>query len=195
MLLAADAISPGLEIRVLSAHKQAYFWIDECLKPKLTKAARIRIYYCGTAGENTAAIEDDNRWLHELYPIDEILARDLAIPTDNITFVKSAPGSTSIYEVIAEDGEGRVLLHEVFNPKFVIRPMFDEFPEYANVRVSTGWLLARVDGIVVADERVVTDTERFWNNYQSSTLPKIRDYILRLYEGKPRAECAPHSGV
>jgi hypothetical protein len=193
-LLAAEASLPDLKIQVLSAHKQAYTWIDEVLKPRLAKAERIRIFFSGTTGGNTL-IEDENRWLHELYPIDEILSRDLGIPVENVTFVRAAADANAIYEIVGEDKDGHVFLRETFEPKFVVRPMFNAFPEYANVRVGTGWLSASIDGAVIVDERIETDMERFWNNYQSSTLPKIRDYILKLYDGQPSPKFAPHFGV
>lgn len=71
---------------------------------------------------------------------------------------------------------------------------FDQFPQYEKVRVTTGRLTASVAGRTVVDERIVTDPERFWDHYQSKTLPAMYDYVMALHEGKPRAEDAPHFG-
>jgi len=195
-LIQDSGVEPGnCIIRVLSAHKQAYCWIDEFLKPRMRQASRIRIVFREVAGEAHTVIESAQRWLHELYPIDDVLSRDLGIPLDNITFHKSGPGPGPTYELFADDATGQTILHETFEPKFVMRPMFDAFPEYATVRVGTGWLQASIDGSVIADERIETDPEKFWNSYQTGTLPKIRDYILQLYDGNPKAEYAPHFGI
>jgi hypothetical protein len=195
LVLARETDPNMLTIHVIAAHKQAYCWIDEILKPRLKHAAQIRIKYREIVSETSGTIESSHRWLHELYPIDEVLSRDLGIPIDRISFDKSNSDEVPTYEVSAEDSSGQPILHESFEPRFVIRTMFDSIPDYARVRVSTGWLHAAVDRTVVADEQIETDPERFWNCYQSSALPRIREYILRLYDGKPGAECAPHFGT
>ena len=194
LVLELGADPAALKIQVVAAHKQAYCWIDEILKLRLKDANRIRIQYREIVPESSPAIESPYRWLHELYPIDEVLSRDLEIPLDRITFEKTNLLHAATYEVFAEDSSGQPILQESFEPRFAMRTMFESFPEYAKVRVSTGWLHAVVDGIVVADEQVETDPERFWNIYQSKTLPRIHEYIRQLYEGEPLPECAPHFG-
>jgi hypothetical protein len=192
LVLDLGANPAALTIHVIAAHKQAYCWMDEILKPRLKDANRIRIQFREIAPEASPVIESAHRWLHELYPIDEVLARDLGIPLDQISFQKTNDVQAATYEVSAEDASGRTILQESFEPRFAMRTMFDSFPDYAKVRVSTGWLHAVVDGTVVADEQIETDPERFWNVYQSVTLPRIHEYILNLYGGKPLPECAPH---
>jgi hypothetical protein len=182
----------ALNIRVLASHKQAYCWIDEILKPRLNQAHRIRIQYREIVSEAYPVIESPHRWMHELYPIDELLSRDLGIPLDRITLEKANSVRSATYVVYAEDVSGKIIFQESFEPRFAMRSMFDLFPDYASVRVNTGWIYSVVDGVVVADEQVATDPERFWNIYQSETLPRIHEYLLRLYEGKPLPECAPH---
>jgi len=181
-----------LQVQVHAAHKQAFCWIDELLKPQLKNADRIRIRYQEIAPNGDFVIESPNRWLQELYPIDEVLSRDLGISVDHILFEKGNSDQPATYEVMATDRSGFLILQETFEPRFAMRPMFDSFPDYARVRVNTGWLHATVDGVVASDERIETDPERFWNLYQSQTLPKIREYLMRLYDGNPIPECAPH---
>jgi hypothetical protein len=192
LVLELGADPAATNIHVFAAHKQAYCWMDEILKPRLKDASRVRIQYREIVREESPAIESPHRWLHELYPIDEVLSRDLGIPLDRITFHKTNSVHAATYEVSAEDISGRTILRESFEPGFTMRTMFDSFPDYAKVRVNTGWLHAVVDGVVVANERVETDPERFWNVYQSKTLPRIQEYIRQLYDGTPLPECAPH---
>ena len=44
------------------------------------------------------------------------------------------------------------------------------------------------------DERIETDPERFWDRFQSKTLPALYDHVMALGGGKPRAEDAPFFG-
>jgi hypothetical protein len=62
------------------------------------------------------------------------------------------------------------------------------------VRVTTGWLKATVGGKPAADERIATDPERFWDRFQSRTLPALYDHVMKLSNGKPRPEDAPFFG-
>ena len=73
-------------------------------------------------------------------------------------------------------------------------PFFDRFPDYEHVRVTTGWIKADVAGGPVVDERIATDPERFWDHFQSKTLPALYDHVMALGKGKPRAEDAPFFG-
>jgi len=133
------------------------------------------------------------RWLLELYPIDEMLAKELNVDLKKIRFEMRPIGSPA-YEVIATAAGGAELLRRTFDPKFVERAFFDRFPDYEHVRVTTGWIKADVAGRVVADERIATDPERFWDHFQSKTLPALYDHVMALGKGKPRAEDAPFFG-
>jgi hypothetical protein len=186
-----EKIIPGSSIRILCAHKQGFSWIDEEIKPLLEGARQIRIRFRELVSRINS-LDTADRWLHELYPIDEILARDLGLPIENISFERVQPDAAHIYELIAEDASGNIVLQATFDPVSVIRPLFDIFPNYANALVATGWLKASINGAVAIDERVKTDYERFWDEYQSNALPKIRDYILALHSGKPDPHNAPH---
>ena len=192
-LLGRGADPENTEVRVLSAYKQGYSWINDILKPQLGNASEIKIYFRELEPEGWQTIESPIRWLQELFPVDEVLARDLDIPLENITFEKTTAGP--IYRVEAEDSEGRRFLNESFDPQFVFRPMFDKFPQYEQVRVTTGWVHARIDGLTLLDERVKTDPERFWDEFQQRVFGQIHDYVLELYEGKPRARWAPYFGA
>jgi hypothetical protein len=76
----------------------------------------------------------------------------------------------------------------------VERPFFDRFPDYEHVRVTTGWIKASVSGKSAIDERIATDPERFWDRFQSRTLPALYDHVMALGNGKPRPEDAPFFG-
>jgi hypothetical protein len=197
-LVRAGAADAGTTVRVLSAYKQGFSWLQEVVGAALggQPVDRLVIRYAeiGPPPEwKQQAMFAPTRWLLEAFPIDEVLARDLGIPLERIAFEKRPIGSPA-YEVVATAADGRVLLRETFEPKLVVRPYFDRFPDYEKVRVTTGWITAVQAGRTLADQRIVTDVERFWDHFQAKTLPAIYDYVMALTEGKPRASKAPHFG-
>jgi hypothetical protein len=189
---------PSSSVTVLCAYKQGYSWLYDVVRPALTgkpvDRIRIRFAEAGPPPEwKQQAMFIPTRWLHEIFPIDEVLARDLRIDLKQITFEKTPVGSPT-YEVTATARDGAILYSGAFEPTSVVRPYFDRFPDYEKVRVTTGWLTASVAGVVTVNQRIETDPERFWDLFQARTLPAIYDYVMQLTRGKPRPEDAPHFG-
>ena len=197
-LLSAGADPEATRVRVLSAYKQGYSWLYDAVRPELegksVRDIQIRFAEVGAPEEwPQQAMYTPTRWLLEIFPIDEVLARDLGLDLEQIAFAKMPPDAPA-YEVIATGTDGAEILRETFEPRWVLRSYFDRFPDYEKVRVTTGWIRAEVDGAEVIDERIVTDLERFWDHFQGNTLMRIYDYVMRIGEGKPRAADAPHFG-
>jgi Zinc carboxypeptidase len=196
-LIRAGADERATAVTVLSAYKQGYSWLYDVVRPELAGKAidRITIKFAEIgppAGWKQQGMFAPTRWLLELYPIDEILAAELKIDVGKIQFEKTPIGSPA-YEVIAT-AAGTELLRRTFEPTIVERPFFDRFPDYERVRVTTGWIKAEVAGRTAIDERIATDPERFWDRFQSKTLPALYDHVMALGKGKPRAEDAPFFG-
>ena len=176
-------------VEVRSAFKQGYYWLHEGVRPRLEGADIGEILIRFRRNDPPAewpqqAIHTPLRWLHEIFPIDEVLARDLVIELDQVRFEQVPEGPT--YEVVVTDSGGDVILTETFDPKWVLRPYVDRFRDYEQVRVTTGWIEARAGDRTLADERIVTDPEAFWDYYQGTTLPAIYDYVMDRHEGIPR---------
>ncbi len=199
-LVAAGADPEGTQVRVLSAFKQGYSWLHDVVRPRLEGVdvgeVRIRFRRNVPPPEWTQqAMHTPVRWLHEIYPIDEVLARDLDIDLDRIVFEQVTEGPT--YEVEVTAPSGAVLLEDVFEPKWVIRPYFDRFRDYEQVRVATGWMSASSGGRQLVDERIRTDPEAFWDYFQADVLPALYDHVMELHEGLPEGgdEDAPYFGA
>lgn len=197
-LIEAGVAEGGTSVNVLSAYKQGYSWLHDVVRPALVGKAveqiTIRFAEIGPPPEwPHQAMYTPTRWLLELRPIDEVLARELRLDLKQIRFQKMPIGSPT-YEVIVTGKDGGEILRQTFEPKFVLRSYFDLFPNYEKVRVTTGWITATVAGKRVVDQRIITDVERFWDHYQGKTLPAIYDYVMELHEGKPRNEGVPHFG-
>lgn len=192
-LIEAGAVDP--QVDVLSAYKQGFLWLTEKVIPALegrgAHALHIKIAeYKPDFTKEYKFYQVPSRWLHELYPADEIMARELGIPLDRFSMeVVEAP--RDIYTVEALDAGGRVIERATFSPTFAEREYLDKFPGWSRVDVTTGWIRAEVNGRTVADARIKTDQERFWDHYQASVLPKIYDHVMKVTDNRPLPDKQP----
>lgn len=188
-LVEAGADPDATEVRVLSAFKQGYSWLTEGVKPRLEGrpveeiVVRFREYEPPEEWPQQA-MHTPLRWLHEIFPVDEVLARDLGLELEDIRFEMVEEGPT--YTVVAHDASGDALVTDTFEPRWVVRPYMDRFQDYERVRVTTGSLVARRDGETVVDRRIVTDPESFWDRWQAHLLPAAYDHVMELHDGLPR---------
>jgi len=185
-------------VTVLSAYKQGYSWLYDDIRLRLegqdVQGIQIRFAEIGAPEDwPQQAMYTPTRWLLEIFPIDEVLARDMGLDLEQIAFEKM-PKDSPAYEVIATGADGAEILRETFEPRFVLRDYFDRFPDYEKARVTTGWIEASVGDTEVISERIITDLERFWDHFQGDTLMRMYDHIMTVAEGKPRASDAPHFG-
>ncbi len=188
-IIAAGADPVSTEVVVLSAFKQGYSWLYESVRPRIEGRPIgdivIRFRRNDPPEEwPQQAMHTPVRWLHEIFPIDEIFARELGVPLERIRFEQTTEGPT--YEVLVTDSAGRELLADAFEPKWVVRPYFDRFQDYEHVRVTTGWMSAVSGDRTLVDESIRTDPEAFWDYYQSDVLPAVYDYVMQRHEGLPR---------
>ncbi len=192
-LAAAGAVDP--KVRVLSAYKQGYLWMTEQVIPELKgKGARtvhVKVAeYHPDLSKKYKFYMVPSRWVHELYPVDEIFQRDLSIAKDNFS-VELVNDPKDIYTVEAADAAGKVVYRTAFSPKTVEREYLDKFPGWSRVLVTTGWIAASVNGTSVVDERIATDPERFWDHYQSKVLPRIYDNVMKVTDNRPLPDKQP----
>lgn len=188
---------PGdFEIVILCAYKQGYSWLNDYILPKIknTDVDSIIIRYHSLKNSEEVrwqTVNANTRWLQEIFPIDTILARELNKPSSVIRF-ESREAMDPIYSVIVKNSSGAIILEESFDPKYVIRPFFDLFPEYESVRVTTGWVNAVINGKEILDKRIATDPELFWDHLQQKTFRKIINYVMDIQDGKPSSANAPY---
>ena len=130
------------------------------------------------------------RWLHELYPIDEVFKRDLGVPVSAFS-MELVDDPKDTYELEARDKAGKIIYHAGFSPAVVEREYLEKFPGWSRVEVTTGWVRASVNGTSVIDARIETDPERFWDYYQGKVLPRIYDHVMKLTNNHPTADQQP----
>ncbi len=194
--LLREAGFPSFEVEVLSAYKPGFFWLKESVIPRLKGkgAGRIAIRFAEEKADLTRAkrsYAEPARWLQELYPVDEIISRELAISLDKVEFeIGDAAGPT--YEVVAFDNNDRVLMRNTFSPRLREISFLDILPEWGTVTVTTGWLRAEWNNSVIVDQALQTDLERFWAFYQDDILRPLHAHILKKTGQEPTFSKQPY---
>ncbi len=182
------------DVTVLCTYKSGYSWLVDEIEPMLKNkvVAKLKIEFAPypDPGKQTA-MRPLYRWNQELFPVDEVLARDLGISLKNIEIAKMNDDKGPTYRVHAYGADGKEILSKDFTVKVVSRPYSDQFPEYETVTVETGWVKLVAGGKTLLDERVESDIEMFWDHYQKETLPRIFKIVMAQNDGKPRAEFQP----
>jgi hypothetical protein len=141
---------------------------------------------------NQRAMFTPARWVQELYPVDEMLAKELDIPLDKIKLDDFDGGPKSpTYRVHAYDKAGHEILAREFTVAYVEQPYNGSIPRYERVQVTTGWVRVESGSTVVLDQRIRTDIEEFWDHYQNQTLPRIYNFVMAQSHGELRPEFAP----
>jgi hypothetical protein len=192
-LVTAGAKNPS--VRILSAYKQGYLWLTEHVIPAL-KGKGVRGIHIKVAelkpdfSKKYKFYQVPSRWVHELYPVDDIFLRELGVAKDQFS-LELVADAKAIYTVDALDAGGKLIEQRVFSPKFYEREYLDKFAGWSRVDVTTGWLEARVNGQVAADVRIATDPERFWDEYQAKILPRIYDHVMKVTDNRPLPDKQP----
>ncbi|HOW86585.1 MAG TPA: M14 family metallopeptidase [Candidatus Aminicenantes bacterium] len=192
----AAAGFPAARVEVLSAYKPGFFWLVEKVLPALKGLGvdRLTVRFAESRQDLSRlqrAYAEPGRWLQELYPVDEILARDLGLPIDRIVFEKADPGGPT-YAVEAADARGRVVYAGRFSPRTRLLPLSAVLPEWGTAEATTGWLRAAAGGTVVCDQPLATDLEKFWDFYQADVLAAVAGYVREKTGGQPTFSKQPY---
>jgi len=196
ILTHAGADAQHLTVEVLCAYKQGYSWLMDEIAPALAKkpVASMRIDFAKNVDPTgIRAMHSEARWVQELYPVDEMLARKLSLPLAKISLheIEEPQASGPTYRVHAFDAAGKEILTRDFKVAAVMQPYNGVVPRYEQVQVDTGWVRLEAAGKPLLDERIKTDIEVFWDHYQNKTLPRVYQFMMAQAHGDLRAEFAP----
>jgi Zinc carboxypeptidase len=194
LLKQAGADPAQTEVTVLCTYKSGYSWLVDEIYPMLKAkgVAKMKIEFAPYPDPTKqTTMRSLYRWNQELFPVDEVLAKDLQIPLKDVEIAKMNDDKGPTYKVHAYGADGKEILSREFTVKTVSRPYSDRFPEYETVTVETGWVNLTAGAKTLLDERVESDIEMFWDHYQAETLPRIFKIVMAQNEGKPRIEFQP----
>ncbi len=193
----AESNLAGSEVEVLSAYKQGFFWITETILPQLrTKGVHRILIRCVEDKDPRTVLKrsyaEPHRWLQELYPVDDILARELAMPLERIEFEIASGGEGPVYEFQAFDEKNAQILKQVFSPRTREIPFLDVLPEWGRAKITTGWI--KVDGPKgsLLNSDVSTDLEKIWAFYQDEVLRPVYAHILKKTGAAPTFSKQPY---
>ena len=183
-------------VEVLCAFKQGYSWLMDEVAPALAgkPVASLRIEFAKNIDStNIRTMHSEARWVQELYPVDEMLARKLNLPLAKITLdeIEEPTAATPTYRVHALDAAGKEIFTRDFTVSAVMQPYNGVIPRYEQVQVETGWVKLEAGGKTVLNQRIKTDIEELWDHYQNQTLPKVYQFVLSQAHGDLRPEFSP----
>jgi len=186
---ASEQIKQPAEVEVASSYKQGFFWLTEKVLPALKgkAVAQVIVRFAEEKGDFRKPrrfYPEPTRWLQELYPADEILARDLALPLEKIRFEMS-PNLAGIYEVSALDARNAAVFEQSFNPRVKEIPYLKLLPEWGSVKMTSGWVRIERGSDVLYDGLLASDLEKFWNFYQDEVLAPVYSQVLKKTGGTP----------
>jgi hypothetical protein len=192
----AGAGASGSEVEVLSAYKQGYFWLVGKVLPALKGRGvqGLTIRFSEEREDLTRpkrTYAEPSRWLQELYPVDEVLARELALPLERIEFEIKEPGGP-VYEVRARDAKGADVWSGTFSPRTRDIPLLGVLPEWGTVKVTCGWLRIERGTEVLLDTNLETDLEKFWAFYQKDVLEPVYAHIMKKTNQEPTFSKQPY---
>ena len=194
-LLKAGADAHKINVEVLCSYKQGYSWLMDEIAPALAgkSATSVKIDFAKDVDPtNMRVMHSEARWVQELYPVDEMLARKLNLPLDKISLNEiDPPADGATYRVHAFDAAGKEILTREFKVATVMQPYNGVITRYEDVQVETGWIHLEVGGKTALNERLKTDIEEFWDHYQNKTLPRVYQSIMSQAKGEIRAEYLP----
>ncbi|TVR75984.1 MAG: hypothetical protein EA415_02090 [Sphaerobacteraceae bacterium] len=175
-------------LHVLDAFKPGLDWLRIIMLAKLREIsdlAKIEITARTWDPEkHDGQLDMPIRWLQELFPGDEILARELGLPLDQVR-IQLDDSLEPIYRVEAFDSAGHVVLESSFSPLWRRIDYLSGIHDAGNVTVTTGGIVARQNDETFR-ARVLTDPEIVWRYVQGELLPNLRRFILTETENEPR---------
>ncbi len=186
----------SFEVEVGSAYKQGFYWLTEKILPQIKSkpVSQLTIRFAEERDDFSKPkrfYTEPLRWLQELYPVDEILARELGLPLDNIHFEMRSE-RTPVYEVLAFDDKDHVLLRAEFSPRTREIPFLKLLPDWGTVKITTGWLEIKAENLPPLEELIPTDLERIWDFYQEEILRAVYAHVMKKTANKPTTAKQPY---
>lgn len=197
----------NVDANILCAYKQGYSWIEEVIIPKLknTGAKKVCVLFKPfLPGGRTEWIEEkggsiptynnfekkgENSWydipirfLQELYPIDDVIERELNINKDNVKFMSNGFNDNSTYEIKAYNFDDSLILDEKYIVETYERPYLDKMKNMGCVHPATGYLNISNNSENIHHSRITTDTDEIWNILQSDVLENVDMYLKNKFK-------------
>lgn len=172
---------PEATVRVRSAYKGGLSWLLEDVAPALESLERFdRVEISFPIFNADDHLDLRIRWLQELYPGDELLARRLGIPQSAIAFREDTDPTVACYSCTVFAGDAPIWTSS-FTPASIALPYLTSDPGWGHVLASTGVVRVTVEDEVVFEQPLEPDPLRFWLWFQQHALPQIGDAMASTW--------------
>lgn len=124
------------------------------------------------------------RSLQELYPVADILIKELALDREKIEFVQLDADYAHDYRIECIGAVDLVAEYDLATDE---RLYLEEYSQMGLVHPPTGYLRAKIlrgEEKIEFESRIRSDVEKVWDLFQSEMLPKLKNYLLEKYGGK-----------
>ena len=208
------------ELSVLCAYKQGFSWMEEDILPRLRQAeadgkktVSLEISFRPFLPEGEHVWLDENgatpsyanlsgndpekwydlpiRYLQELYPVLDVIERQLGIAKEQIAFSTYEGVRDCTYFVTAKDQEGNTILEDSYLAACSERPYLDAYPDMGKVHPATGYVRVSIGGEALRETKIATDLERIWEIYQGEVLLDLKTFLEGKYGEKICASQQP----
>lgn len=182
-----------ISLRVLCSYKQGFSWIVDDVIPNLKgkeiKSIKLTFPYRKINITPSKFQEEPTRWLSELYPVDEIISKELNLPLESIIFEREDM-EEPVYKITVYGNEG-IIFEDTFSPFVAKRYYLDKFPSWGEVTITHGGVLIEEDGKEIFRRVIKSDLHQFWDFYQKEVLEKLHEHIMKKTGGKPTIDKQP----
>ncbi|GAA4708112.1 M14 family metallopeptidase [Brevibacillus fulvus] len=159
------------------ANKAGLNWALQDVLPQLKQLPKIEsvVLQARAFRPQVRHLELIQRFLQELYPLDAILSRELALPLENIHLQLAEEETAPMFRIAARDKQGELLAEWQWEGWVASQP-------YMPGQESRGYVLVPYSGCRIyeagqkrekAGRRFATNPYRFWRWYQQTVLPEV----------------------
>lgn len=212
----ADIYQCKITVQLVSSYKEGFSWLVDEILPKLQELEDIATidlsfrpflpegqtewvdedgsvptYSLIRDGDETKWLDLPIRFLQELYPADDILAQALHISRDSIRFNAMTESAETTYAIDVRNSDGTRIFSDTWTVLTHEQYYLEAYPKQGLVHPNTGFIHGAINGQPVLQERLVTDLESVWYDFQHHILPDVTDYCLQKLDGAPAAENQP----
>ncbi|MET4559957.1 hypothetical protein ABIA69_001100 [Lysinibacillus parviboronicapiens] len=168
-------------IYVRSAFKTGLYWILEEVLPSVqTPFTQVKIV-CKD-GSKQKGLELRNRWIMELYPIDELIEAQYGVPKENVHFELSST-QHHVYRVYVDEQ-----LIAVLNPLISELDYVDG--DKKAYPTTAGYRLFKEEDCI-QEKAILSDRERFYKFYIDRFLPHVVDRLVIDKSSSSQGELYP----
>lgn len=175
-ILVRKGYDPSLT--VINAYKPGLCWLLEQVLPELKEhsdVSRLEVFYAPfIAGEKT--LELRSRWLQELFPGPDLLARALNLDERKVQLIRNE-SLNALYRVVARDAGDRAILEQEFSPRCMEMEYLKAVPEMGLVHPCVSGICLQGEGGIMLDTELPSDRIVFWNEFQSNWLPEMERWM------------------